>query len=73
MTGGFTVNPGACRTSVNLLSSPIGATCKGQGTTPITLTGTNLQGTTAIQFFSNGVNDTGITVTGVSATSDGTQ
>ncbi len=44
-----------------------------QGTAPaLTLTGANLQGATAVTVLRNGLVDTTVTVSGVSATSDGT-
>lgn len=53
-------------------TSPAGAS-QGQSNIPITLTGVNLAGTTAIQLWANSANDPGITVTNVTASSDGSQ
>jgi YVTN family beta-propeller protein len=52
--------------------SPVGA-LTGQSNVAITLTGTNLAGTTGIQFLASGVNDPGITVSNVTVSTDGTQ
>ena len=73
-TAGGTSSPLTFTIFIPRLSSisPIGAT-QGQGNVAITLTGVNLAGTTAIQFFINGSNDSGITVSGVNASTDGTQ